>query len=158
MSRRNLVVSTEATIGMPDLDHAVIEVLRQHTVPRDRIVGGTGGAAVPVEALHRAVREHVGEPGPPDGQLEDAVNRLGGRRTNYSDAAGRILKLARRLGAASPCQDVYELPQSVISRPYHEPQRRRVAPTLELIVPDPSPDQEASPAAEYSVLDVARER
>jgi hypothetical protein len=153
-----LVVSTEDTIAMPDLDHAVIEVLRQHTVQRDRIVGGTGGAAVPVEALRRAVREQAGEPGPLDGQLDDAVDRLGGRRTNHSDAAGRLLKLARRLGAAKPCQDVYELPQSVISRPYHEPQRRRVAPTLELIVPDPGPGQEELPAAEYSVLDVARER
>jgi hypothetical protein len=126
-------LNASATGVIPDLDRAVLEILRQHAVQRARIVGGTGGAAVPVRALRQTVRNRVGERDRLDGQLDDAVSRLGGRRTNSGDASGFptgfptgflsgfLLRLARMVGSSKPGEDVYELPQSVISRPYREP-------------------------------------
>jgi hypothetical protein len=115
-----------AAIGViPDLDRAVLEILRQHAVQRARIVGGTGGAAVPVRALRQTVRDRVGERDRLDGQLDDAVSRLGGRRTNSGHepgvSAGFFSRLARAVRSSKLGEDVYELPQSVISRPYREP-------------------------------------
>jgi hypothetical protein len=107
---------------MPGLDDAVLDILRQRAVQRTRISGGDGGATVAVSALHRVVCDRVGDREDLGAQLDDAVGRLGGKRLDHAANAGFIRKIRRFLGRSSnQTEDVYEFPQSVISRPYDAP-------------------------------------
>jgi hypothetical protein len=106
---------------MPELDDQVVLVLREHAVPTTRIGGGMGGATIPVTALLQAVRARVGA-GLLDSDLDAAVKRLGGQRTNYADTTGYMWKLRRFFGQSSDRpEDVYAFPSTVIPPPYDEP-------------------------------------
>lgn len=109
-------------MAMSELDDAVLDILRQRAVQRTRISGGAGGATVAVSALRRVVYDRVGDRKDLNAQLDDAVGRLGGKRRNHAATAGIAGKLRRLVSrSSSPPEDVYEFPQSVMSRPYDEP-------------------------------------
>jgi hypothetical protein len=99
----------------------VNSILQERRVRTTRIGGGLGGATVSVSDLLRAVRERMNSD-VSESELDAAVKRLGGQRTNFADTAGFLWRLRRFFGQSTERpNDVYAFPSSVVPPPYDEP-------------------------------------
>jgi hypothetical protein len=104
-----------------EIEDAVVRLLRERAVPTIRVAGGNWGAVVKADALEAAVEREVGRQDEVRAQLDQAVKRLGGKRTNYADAMGYLWRLRRLFGrSAERPADVYAFPPSV-APPYEHP-------------------------------------